>query len=265
MKYYLRGGVGDFLQCLPYMMANPDKEYLIHTHFRKAKEFIEGFGVLNCKYYYFDNIEEHDSTVDVMLEENGENTTKNISPCPRYFYSKIQFFEKYTSEALNILKGIENKNGSKPLIGIHPFGSSFANTTYSSFNLPQKNIPSEILQEVIKPEFNYIIFGTEKELQGLDLPKFDNVFYTNHSIETCLSLVTRCSKFIGSDSCFKTMSSMNMIPTLCLVGSFDDQIRDFFFINQYQSDSILVPIKVSDYQSQNQEIVEKINEFLSAP
>jgi hypothetical protein len=56
-----------------------------------------------------------------------------------------------------------------------------------------------------------------------------------------------------------------MIPTLCLVGSFDDQIRDFFFINQYQSDSILFPIKVSDYQSQKQEIVEKINKFLSAP
>ena len=57
---------------------------------------------------------------------------------------------------------------------------------------------------------------------------------------------------------------MNSIPTYCLVGDFDDQTRDVYFIDQYVSDGIMKIFKFKDVENQKDEIlkffIEAINE-----
>ena len=65
--------------------------------------------------------------------------------------------------------------------------------------------------------------------------------HTNVDVQSCLELVKLCSSFIGTDSVFKTMSSMNRVPTKCILGDFPDEIRDQYFINQYEKDGKFVP------------------------
>jgi hypothetical protein len=60
------------------------------------------------------------------------------------------------------------------------------------------------------------------------------------------------------------MSSMNEIPTYCLVGDFDDQTRDVYFIDQYVKDGIMKIFKFKDIENQKDEIlkffIQAINE-----
>ena len=257
MKFYVRGGLGDFLQCSWFIKNNSTKEFIIHTHFKQAELFFKNIGIENCSFYYFDNIEEHDSQVDKIVENHGENSTKNVRECPRSFYSDIDFSQSSKDEAKAFSQRFDNNN---PIIGIHPFGSNFSSDTYSKFDLPPKYIPSDIVNEIIKDDFNYIIFGSESELKDYGVKESKNVAHTNMNVESCLELVKLCYKFIGTDSAFKTMSSMIRIPTICVLGDFNDEIRDQYFINQYEKDGVMKVYRLKSFEIEKDKVIQFINE-----
>lgn len=252
MKFYVRGGIGDFLQSLWFILNNSKNEFIIHTHYLKAEEFFNSFNLKTAHYYYFNNIKEHDAHVDKIIEKHGENSTSNIKECPRAFYCNIEFSEKIKSKAKEFISKFKD---NKPIIGIHPFGSNFSATTYKEFNLPEKFIPSDITKELISPDYNYIIFGSEKDFASYDIEEADNVLKTNMDILTCLETVKLCSKVIGTDSCFKAMSIINRIPTACLLGDFDDPTRDQMFINQYEQDGVLKVFRTKNVKNDQSEII----------
>jgi len=253
MKFYVRGGLGDFLQCSWFIKNNSTKEFIVHTHFKQAELFFKNLGVENCHFYYFDNTEDHDSQVDKIVENHGENSTTNIRECPRSFYSDIDFSQAAKDEAKVFSQRFDNSN---PIIGIHPFGSNFSSDTYSKFGLPAKYIPSDIVNEVIKDDFNYIIFGSESELENYNVKQSKNVMRTNIDVQSCLELVKLCSSFIGTDSAFKTMSSMNRVPTKCILGDFPDEIRDQYFINQYEKDGVMKVFRLKSIKDQRADLVD---------
>lgn len=255
MKFYVRGGVGDFLQCSWFVQNNKAKEFIVHTHFKQAESFFKDFGSENASYYYFQNIEEHDEQIDRIISNHGENSTTNIRECPRAFYSDINFSKESKDKADSFCNKFQN---NKPIIGIHPFGSSFSADTYSKFNLPPKHIPSEIINSIIKEDYNYIIFGTPSELESYKLKESSNVLFTDLEMQVCLELVKKCSKFIGTDSCFKTMSSMHRISTICILGNFKDETRDMYFINQYEKDNVMKVYRVENFETEKQNIIEFI-------
>ena len=257
MKFYIRGGIGDFLQCSWFVQSNKTKEFIVHTHFKEAELFFKNMGVENCHFYHFNNIEEHDSQVDKIVENHGENSTTNIRECPRSFYSDIDFSQAHKDNAKAFSQKFNNNN---PIIGIHPFGSNFCSDTYSKFNLPPKYIPSDIVNEIIKDDFNYIIFGSESELENYGVKESKNVMHTNMDIQSCLELVKLCSSFIGTDSGFKTMSSMNRVPTKCLLGDFTDEIRDQCFINQYEKDGVIKVYRLKSFEIEKDKVIQFINE-----
>jgi len=252
MKFYIRGGVGDFLQCFWFAKNNLNKEFIVHTHFKQAESFFKDLGLEKSSFYYFNNIQEHDEQVDKILTDHGENSTANIRECPRAFYSDIEFSEESKNKAEAFCERFKNK---KPIIGIHPFGSGFSTDTYSKFNLPQKYIPSKIVKHIINDEYNYIIFGSKSELDSYGLEESENVLHTDMDIQSCLELVKKCFKFIGTDSCFKTMSSMCRIPTYCILGDFQDEIRDQYFINQYELDNVMHVCRIKDINKEQQKIL----------
>ena len=265
MKFYVRGGIGDFLQCLPAAMANPSKEYYIHTHYSKAKEFFNEFGLENTKIFNFKNSQEHDEQIDVILSDCVPKVTTNFAECPRILYSRLGFAQEIQDQVDSHI----NFGNDNPIIGIHPFGSDFSKNVYSKFNLPVKFIPAEIINSIIdndtNKQYNYLIFGSSKDLENYNLQSSENVrFVCFDNILTSLACVPKCKKFLGTDSCFKTMSSMNEIPTYCLVGDFDDQTRDAYFIDQYVNDGVMKVFKFKDIGNQKDEIlkffIEAINE-----
>lgn len=260
MKFYIRGGVGDFLQCSWFASTNNTKEFIIHTHFKNAKDIFEEIGLANSFFYFFNNIEEHDDQVDKILENHGENSTTNIRECPRAFYSDISFSQKSKNEASDFIKNFKNEN---PIIGIHPFGSGFSEDTYGRFNLPKKHLPLDIVKKIINSNYNYIIFGAKEELSSYGLDPCDNILLTDMGMTSCLETVKLCSKFIGTDSCFKTMSAMSKIPTYCLLGDFKDPIRDSYFIDQYEKDGIMTVFRFKNLDEQSEDLLSSINHFIS--
>jgi ADP-heptose:LPS heptosyltransferase len=252
MKFYVRGGIGDFLQCSWFIANNKTKEFIVHTHFKQAESFFKSLGAENSSFYYFNNIEEHDAQIDKIIENHGENSTTNIRECPRAFYSDINFSQESKENAKSFVEKFQNNN---PVIGIHPFGSSFSSDTYSKFNLPPKYIPSDVINNVISDEFNYVIFGSASELENYGVNQSKNVAHTNMNVESCLELVKLCHKFIGTDSGFKTMSSMSRIATICVLGDFDDKTRDQYFINQYEKDGVIKVFRLKNMKEQRGDLI----------
>jgi hypothetical protein len=260
MKFYVRGGMGDFLQCSWFISNNKTQHFIVHTHFKQAESFFKNLGAENCSFYYFDNIEDHDSQVDNIINDHGENSTTNIRECPRAFYSDINLSQNSKDEAKSFSGKFKNNN---PIIGIHPFGSQFSFDVYSKFNLPTKHIPSDAVREIINDDYNYIIFGSQSQLDSYGIQESENILHTNMGIESCLELVKSCAKFIGTDSCFKTMSSMIKIPTFCTLGDFQDPTRDQFFINQYEKDNIMQVFRYSDMQNSSPDLVKSMKFFIN--
>ena len=60
-KCYLEihGGVGDFLQHLPFILKHKSAKYIVATHFMNAKAFFESLGISVSKYYFYNNADEH--------------------------------------------------------------------------------------------------------------------------------------------------------------------------------------------------------------
>ena len=254
MKIYIRGGIGDFLQCLPFVIMQPKNEYYIHTHFKKAEQFFKDFGVDDPKVYIFKDAEEHDAQIDDLMKIHDGSKPQEYHECPRYFYSSLNFSEEIKSVVDNLVSTFKE---TKDIIGIHPFGSEFAKNIYSKFNLPQKFIPAEITKELISQNNNYLIFGTKEELSGYGVPESDNVKHVCFdNISHSLASVLKCKKFFGVDSCFKTMSSIHEIPTFCLVGDFNDPTRDVMFIDQYVKDDVMKIFKFKDMTFQKEEILD---------
>ena len=52
-EFVVRGGVGDILQAVPFMMQNKSKGYFVMTHFMEAKEFFEKIDVPVKRFYFY--------------------------------------------------------------------------------------------------------------------------------------------------------------------------------------------------------------------
>jgi len=77
-----------------------------------------------------------------------------------------------------------------------------------------------------------------------------------------LACVKHCSKFIGVDSCFKTIAANSRIPTFVLLGDFEDPIRDSMFINQYEKDGVMKVYRLKNFEAEKNDITSSIKAFV---
>jgi ADP-heptose:LPS heptosyltransferase len=197
-KSYLEihGGVGDFLQHVPFILKNKSAKYIVATHFKGASSFFKSLNVKVEQYYFYSKKEEYREIRD-LLKKNEYSYI-----CPRALFFKTSPFN-----ALNPPK----KTGRK-IVGIHAGASSIAS---------HKAIPIDFIKELMEhlnhKGYKVILFGTKKELTKLQNLKNENiVFASDENIIKNLSLVQCCDLFIGSDSVFKTMASMLKKQTIVL-------------------------------------------------
>lgn len=249
----IRGGIGDILQSIPFVLENKSLEYIVITHCSKAFEIFKNLQVENIQYIYFKDLNSL-KNAELKLFEYLKLNFSEAELCPRSLY-----FQKYPFDDDLAAPNFEKNN--KPIIGIHPFGSEFSNNVYiKTLGKFSKNIDMSVIESIICDNFNYFIFGLDHELSEFKLREMDNIKYIKYdNILHSLNSVKYCDKFISSDSGFKTMSSMLKIKTYCLIPDIQDQFRDDNFIYPYVKDKVMNVYKFNDTAKEKEEIIKFIN------
>ena len=248
--YLLDGGIGDFLQCIPFINAGKHNnvKYGVITHLLNASKFFEAIGVKPEFIYKFSNLAEKQEIIDLLP------FTGTYLPCPR-----SKYFDRPAFEPESLLF-----NDRKPVIGVHINGSSFSLNTQKQFGIILKNIPTQLISELLSEKYNLMVFGLKQEIMSLDLCESKNLkFVTYEDPAKSLAFVAQCSAFVGSDSGFKTMSSMSRIPTLVWLGDYVDKPRDEMFISPYLRDGIIELFKYKNLDIDFAEGLKKTKDFLS--
>jgi hypothetical protein len=247
----LLGGIGDFLQCLPFIDANKkDKpyKYACVTHLKGAKEFFDTVGINPDPMHIFSTLDEQNAILN--------NLNKNIQwvHCPR-----AQYFPEFPFD----LEKPVFTNG-KPVVGVHINGSAFSIDTQKKFGMILKSIPARLIKELISPDYNLMVFGLEEELTSIGLKESDNLVIISHKNPTkSLTYVAQCNALVGSDSAFKTISSMNNIPTFVWMGDYSDPPRDQAFIDPYVKDGVMKVFRYKDVDAQFERGITMTKEFLN--
>ena len=240
--FELHGGIGDFLQHLPFLLKNKKANYILVTHFPKAKSFFETLGIKIRNYHFYKLRKEHHVIKD-SLKEN-----KNFYPAPRQiFFDSFPFPIKQK----NIFQ-----NKSIPIIGLHMTPSAMTSNPLS------KELIDQLIKKLLTYPIKIILFGTRKELNLFKFTKSDHVFFASHeNIIENLTLVQYCDAMIGADSVFKTMASMAKIPTILFYEDVKSHFRDRVFINPYVKEKIIFPYKYQ-YQSLKGNRIEPAIDFI---
>ena len=231
-KCYLEihGGVGDFLQFLPFILKNKSANYIVVTHFMDAKNFFKFFGVKISKYYFYNTREEHQA-IELKLKKNHFSYW-----CPRnIFFDQMPFISK---DKPNLKTDL--------IIGLQIGSSRLTNSPLTvKFSI-------KLLDVLFRMGCSVILFGTKKEIGRLKLkPRKELFFATDNDITKNLSLVQFCDLLIGGESVFKTMSSMSKIKTLVIHEDNNNRFRDRVFISPYTQKGFMYVYK---YKNLDKEI-----------
>lgn len=240
--FAVKGGIGDFLQCLPFMLKHPKNWYLVASHYERAPEFFAAVGL--------------------TIEEMPFSRLGGTSLCPRQlFLNKNPFLEQKLTF-----------NNDRPVLGIHLGGSNYSLSVEKRFGFPPKALPVTVLKAIVSAnkQYNILVFGLASEFDDL-VPTWRQArsdylkFIADDDITVSLSRVSECSILIGSDSAFKTMSAMLSIPTIVWVGNYRDDFRDSTFITPYVEAGIMSVIPYWDLNSNDSVYanVKQCQEFVS--
>lgn len=230
---FLQGGIGDFLQMLPFIDANKKHpiRYWCVTHFKGAELFFKSIGIKLEKLCVFDTHEEQIQMINSLPRD------EMLFACPRNYYFNI---DPFTPEK----PLFDNR---KPTIGVHVGGSSYSIGVQKQFGMITKNLPLHLIDSLQAEEYNLIVFGLPEELQ--DIKCTDTLKKICYEDATkSLAYVSQCKVVVASDSAIKTMSSMLKIPTFVWLGDYPDAPRDNGFINPYIADKVM-----KDFRYKNQE------------
>jgi len=236
----IHGGIGDFLQHLPFILKNKSARYIVATHFRGAPAFFKSLNIKVNQYYFYSKKEEYREIRD-LLKKN-----KYAYICPRDL-----FFKAFPFSAFNSQKKTQRKT-----VGVHPGASSLAS---------HKAIPVRFVKTLVgylnHEGYKVILFGTKKELSEFQsLKNKDITFASDKNIIKNLALVEYCDLFIGSDSVFKTMASMLKKPTIVLHHNIKNNFRDRVFILPYIKEQLMHVYKYSNF---NKREIKSALQFIS--
>ncbi len=245
----IQGGIGDFLQHLPFILQHKSYNYIVLTHFLHAESFFKALGIRIKKYYFYTNWEDY-----VVLRDRLQ-TASDTYVCPRTL-----FFE--TNPFVNTKKKVLKKSN---VVGLHMGSSKLAAGKALSQDFVLK-----LLTFLTQSKYKVILFGTKDELKSLDVKPHPQITLAqDQNVIKNLSLVNQCDLMIASDSVFKTMSSMLNIPSIVLHKDNANHFRDRTFIEPYVKAKCMYVYK---YQSlENKEVdsalaftIKNINTLLKA-
>jgi len=230
-KYYLEihGGVGDFLQHLPFVLKNKSAKYIVATHFLAAKAFFESLGIQVSKYYFYNNADEYRAIRQELRKLSHSYW------CPKQVFFDVMPFkvEKKPKLKTDIVIGLQ-------------IGSSRLTNSPLSIKFALK-----LVHALLNMRCSIILFGTKKEIDQLKLKASKGLFFaTDKDITKNLSLVQFCDLLIGGESVFKTMSSMSGIQTLVIHEDNNNRFRDRVFTYPYIQEGVMHVYKYKDLENE---------------
>jgi len=230
-KYYLEihGGVGDFLQHLPFVLKNKSAKYIVATHFLAAKAFFESLGIQVSKYYFYNNADEYRAIRQELRKLSHSYW------CPKQVFFDVMPFkvEKKPKLKTDIVIGLQ-------------IGSSRLTNSPLSIKFALK-----LVHALLNMRCSIILFGTKKEIDQLKLKASKGLFFaTDKDITKNLSLVQFCDLLIGGESVFKTMSSMSGIQTLVIHEDNNNRFRDRVFTYPYIREGVMHVYKYKDLENE---------------
>ncbi len=231
----IQGGIGDFLQHLPFILRHKSYSYIVLTHFLYAESFFKALRINVKKYYFYDNWEDYVETRD------------KLSKLPyTYICPRTLFFNE------NPFSSAKKKSPQKPyVVGIHMGSSKIASGKALSLNFVIK-----LLKKLIQLQYKIILFGTDEELKSLKIKSSqDVIFAKDKNVIKNLSMVNQCDLMVASDSAFKTMSTMLNIPSIVLHRDNSNNFRDRTFIEPYVKNGCM---SVYKYQHLEDELSEAL-------
>ena len=223
----IHGGIGDFLQHLPFILKNKSAHYIVATHFKGAATFFESLSIKVDQFYFYSKKEEY-RKIRNLIRNNGYAYV-----CPRTLFFKTSPFGN----------PVKSKHTKRKTIGIHAGASSLGS---------HKAIPAgftqQLLKYLVRENHKIILFGTKKELSQMqELKNKGIVFASDKNIIKNLTLVNDCDLLIGSDSVFKTMASMLKKPTIVLHQNIKNNFRDRVFITPYIKEQLMYVYKYTNF------------------
>jgi len=231
----IHGGIGDFLQHLPFIMQYPKENYVVITHFTKAKEFFQTLNIHVKKIHFYENGDQHRAI------KNKLRKLMDSYLCPRTLFFKKDPFTQSTPYYFR----------RKPVIGLH-----MSTSDHTGGQLDIKFV-LKLIKTLLDQKMTVLLFGTQSELKTLHLSTQSHlIFASNQNIISNLALVKYCDLLIGAESAFKTMSSMSNIPTLVYHEDNNNHFRDRVFINPYIKAGVMTVYK---YKALEKEIDVAIN------
>ena len=226
------GGIGDFLQCLPFMLAHPERSYVVATHFSGASIFFFSLGV------DVEDVLAYAALNHLPMVEEALCETGVTEACPRHtFFSDGSPFKPV----------VPVFTGNRPILGIHLGGSTFSIDAQRQLGLVSKALPVAVMRGFTNDGYDILLFGTRWEIDDLGIVETDHLrFVCDPDATVSLAHVEQCSAFVGSDSAFKTMAAMLRIPTVVWLGDYHDDFRDQVFIDPYVKAGVMAVCRYTD-------------------
>ncbi len=234
----VQGGVGDFLQCLPFLFQARAQSLavLVVTHFPDTEAFFQRLHIKVDEILHFSSLEELQNIRAKLGSRRGMLT------CPRTWYFRESPFPR---------KKIEFGN-SRPVIAVHLGGSAFSLKMQKQMALVPKSLPLEVLRSLVSVDrFNLILFGSPQEIQGVAMEESDCLRLACFAdIGDSLAVTTQCNGFVGSDSAIKSMTAMMKIPSVVWLGNYQDYYRDAMFVNPYVDAGLMKVFRYKDISNE---------------
>jgi FkbM family methyltransferase len=236
----LSGGIGDFLQSLPFLLSPEAREcrLFVASHQAGAQDLFDRLGVTVERFFLFSDPASH-REVTAQLAKIGE-----MSAAPRAQYLAQNPFPAHPKRF-----GL----GHRKVIGVHLGGSGYAIGVQKSWGVPPKNLPREMLDRLGALPHDFLVFGTAEELAELGIQETGNISIVScDSVYDSLGHVSQCDAFVGSDSAFKTLTAMLKIPTMIWLGDYKDDPRDTLFVTPYVTDGVMEVFRYTDLSQSHQ-------------
>jgi hypothetical protein len=247
----VEGGVGDFLQCLPFLesCSGCPPQIVVLTHFKPAHAFFERLGFHAAEIHQFSDLNELRALTASM------GSRERLSRCPR-----SRYFDEMPFEPKSI-----SFPRARPVLGVHLGGSTFSIGVQKQMGVVTKELPPALLHELLSDDsLNIILFGSPPEIESLGIKESDSLKWAClPDIVDSLSLARQCNAFVGSDSVVKTMTAMLKIPTVVWIGDYPDPTRDGAFIDPYVRDRVMQVYRFKDLASGFEEGVRFTRQVLS--
>ena len=239
-KFFLEihGGLGDFLQFLPFALENKSENYIVVSYFPYAKNFFEYLNIRVKKFYYYSNKEEYYYIKEKLkMKKNSYWSPRNI------------FFQSFPFQ-----KNSKFLFKNSFVVGIHAGSSKLTNKPLT------REFLKKIIDSLLDIKVKIILFGTKSEIDKLSINSHKDIYLAcDDNVIKNLTLVSECNIVLGSESVFKTMSSMLKITTILLHENYKNNFRDRVFVNPYVKTGVMHVFKYRNLKGKEIDLATKFS------